>query len=160
MGVMLVLGRRWRLVLCVATLSPQKFFFRNFTCVFNSVESPYCASNLRQISLGPTFSLARNFITTRCATVIGTALSLILIPTNCGEGRVQLRVEEGLHTPPQHRSGSLSNRAHRLVATDRGRFIFDPPTYHGSSGLNCITILCHLSVGTPHSPQCTVHCTV
>jgi len=37
---------------------------QNFTCVFDSVYSPYCARNLRQISLGPTFSLVRNFITT------------------------------------------------------------------------------------------------
>jgi hypothetical protein len=73
--------------------------YARISLVFDSVDSPYCARNLRQISLGPTFSLARNFITTRCATVIGTALLFILIPTNCGEGRVRLQVEEGLHNP-------------------------------------------------------------
>jgi hypothetical protein len=33
------------------------------------------------------------------------------------------------HSPPQRRTRSLPNHAHSLVATDRGRFIFDLPTY-------------------------------
>ena len=74
-GVVLVLGRRWWLVFCTASLPPRNSLCQNFTCVFDSVDSPYCARNLRQISLGPTFSLVRNFITTRCAIVIGTPLS-------------------------------------------------------------------------------------
>jgi len=36
--------------------------------------------------------------------------------------------EEGSHTPPHRRTRSLPNRAHSLVATDRGRFIFGLPT--------------------------------
>jgi hypothetical protein len=122
-------------VFCKAPLPPRNSLCQNSTCVFDSVDSPYCARNLHQISLDPTFSLARNFITTRCATVICTALSLILIPTNCEEGRVRLRIEKSLHTPPQHRSRSQPNRAHRLVATDRDRFIFDPPTYIESQSI-------------------------
>jgi len=62
---------------CMASLSPRNSLCQNFTCVFDSVDSPYCACNLCQISLGP-FSLVRNFITTHCAIVIGTSLSLIL----------------------------------------------------------------------------------
>ena len=82
----LVLGRRWWLVFCTASLPPRHSLCQNFTCVIDSVDSPYCARNLRQISLGPKFSLVRNFITTRCAIVIGTSLSLILNSSNWGEG--------------------------------------------------------------------------
>jgi len=114
---------------CMASLPPRNSLCKNFTCVFDSVDSLYCACNLRQISLGPTFSLVRNFITTRCAILIGTSLSLILNSSNWGEGRVWQWGEEGPHTPPHRRTRSLPNCAHSLVATDRGRFIFDLPTY-------------------------------
>ena len=124
----LVLGRRWWLVFYMASLPPWNSLCQNFTCVFDSVDSLYCARNLRQISLGPTFSLVRKFITTRCAIVISTSLSLILNSTNLGEGRVWRRGEEGPHSPPHRRTRSLPNRAHSLVATDRGRFIFDLPS--------------------------------
>jgi hypothetical protein len=50
----------------------------------------------------------RNFITTRCAIVIGTSLLLILNSTNCVERSVRLRVEEGPHTPPPHRTRSFT----------------------------------------------------
>jgi hypothetical protein len=73
---MLILGRRWRLVFCTASLPPQNSLCQNFTCVFNSVDSPYCARNIRQISLGPTFWLVSDFITTRCTIVIGTSAPL------------------------------------------------------------------------------------
>ena len=114
---------------CTSSLPSRNSLCQNFTCVFDSADSPYYARNLRQISLGPTFSLVRNFITTRCAIVTGTSLSLILISRNWGEGRVWRRGEEGPHTPSHLRTRSLPNRAHSLVATDRGRFIFDLPTY-------------------------------
>ena len=83
---MLVLGRRWWLVSRTASLPPRKYLRQNFTCVFDSVDSPYCARNLHQISLGPTLSLVRNFITTRCEIVIGTSLSLIFNPNTGGDG--------------------------------------------------------------------------
>ena len=103
-GVVLVLGRRWRLVFCMASLPPRNSLCQNFTCVFDSFDSPYCARNLRQISLGPTFSLVRNFIITRCAVVIGTSLSLILNSTNWGEGESDgemRRVPNPHHTTAQ-----------------------------------------------------------
>ena len=98
-GVLLALGGRWWLVFCTASLTPRNSLCQNFTCVVYSVDSTYCARNLRQISLGPTFSLVRNFITKSCAIVIGTSLALILNSTNCEEGRVWRRSEEGLHSP-------------------------------------------------------------
>ena len=103
-GVVLVLGRRWWLVVCTASLPPRNSLCQNFTCVFDSVDSLYCARNLRQISLGPTFSLVRNFITTRCAVVTGTSLSLILNSTNWGEGESDgevRRVPNPHHTTEQ-----------------------------------------------------------
>jgi len=60
---------------CTVSLPPRNSLCQNFTCVFDSVDSPYFVRNLCQISLGSTFSLVRNFITTRCAIVIGTPLS-------------------------------------------------------------------------------------
>jgi len=42
--------------------------------------------------------------------------------------RVWRRGEEGHQSTPHHRTRSLLNRAHSLVATDRGRFIFDVPS--------------------------------
>ena len=87
----------WQPRICTASLPPRNSSCQNFTCIFDSVDSPYCARNLRQISLGPTFSLVRNFITTHCAIVIGTSFSLILNSTNWGEGRVWQRGEEGPH---------------------------------------------------------------
>ena len=105
---MLVLGRRWWLVFCMASLPPRNSLCQNFTCVFDSVDSPYCARNLRQISLDPTFSLVRNFITTCCAIVIGTSPSLILNSTNWGGGRVLRRGEEGPYSPPHHRTRSFT----------------------------------------------------
>ena len=101
----------------------------NFTCIFDSVDSPYCVGNLHQISLGPTFLLVRNFITARCAIVIGTSLLLILNSINWGEGRVWWWGEEGPHSPPHCRTRSLPKHAHSLVATDRSWFIFDLPSY-------------------------------
>ena len=83
-GVVPVLGRRWWLVFCTASLPPRNSLCQNFTCVFDSIDSPYCARNLHQISLCPTFLLVRNFITS-CTVVIGTSLTLILNSTNWGE---------------------------------------------------------------------------
>ena len=127
-GVMLVLVRHWWIEFSTASLYPRNSLCQNFTCVFDSVDSLYCVHNLHQISLRP-FLLIKNFITTCCAIVIGTSLLLILNSTNWGEGRVWWQGEEGAHSPPHHRTRSLPNHAHSLVATDRGRFIFDLPTY-------------------------------
>ena len=84
-GAMVVLGRRWWLR---HSHPLRNSLCQNLSCVFDSVDFPYCARNLRQISLGQTFSLVRSFITTRCAVVIDTSLSLIFDSTNWGEGRV------------------------------------------------------------------------
>ena len=87
----------------MAFLPPGNSLCQNFTCVFDSVDSPYCARNLRQISLGPTFSLIRNFITTSCEIVIGTFFSLILNSTSKkgeSDGEVR-RVPTPHHTAAQ-----------------------------------------------------------
>ena len=92
------------------------------------------------------FFPVRNFITSRCAIVTGTSLSRSSsyhLTGVKGESDGEVR-----RVPTPHHKRSLPNRAHSLVATDRGRFIFDLPTYVESSA-DCITILLeyvHLSL--------------
>ena len=122
---MLVLGRHWWLVFCTPSHPPWNSLCQNFTCVFDSVDSPYCARNLRQISLGPTFSLVRNFITTHCATVIGTSLSPILNSTIWGEGRVVSARLRGspLPTTPPHKVSNTIVLIRWLQLTEVGLYL-------------------------------------